>query len=78
MFHSYMYRREEFLGFYHRRSNVESTFSMIKRKFGSNVRSKTVAAQMNEVLCKVLCPNLCCATQSMYELGIQPEFWRAS
>jgi transposase len=78
MFHFYMYNREEFLGHYHRRSNVESTFSMIKRKFGANVRSKTIEAQLNEVLCKVLAHNLCCVTQSMYELGIQPEFWKAS
>lgn len=51
---------------------------MIKRKFGPNVRSKTVAAQLNEVLCKVLAHNLCCLVQSMYELGIEPEFWKAS
>src|SRR5207249_1361968 len=28
MFHFFQYRREEFLGHYHKRSNVESTFSM--------------------------------------------------
>jgi transposase len=78
MYHFYMYRREEFLGFYHKRSNVETTFSMIKAKFGAFVRSKTPAAQMNEVLCKVLAHNLCCLVQSMYELGIEPEFWKAS
>jgi hypothetical protein len=27
LFHFYMYRREEFLAHYHRRSNVETTFS---------------------------------------------------
>ncbi len=30
---------------------------------------------VNEVLCKVLCHNLCCLIQSMYELGIEPTFW---
>ena len=39
---------------YHQRSNVESTFSMVKRKFGASVRAKTPAAQLNEVLLKAL------------------------
>ncbi len=78
LFHYYNYNREEFMRHYHRRSNVETTFSMIKAKFGGSVRSKTPDAQMNEVLCKVLCHNLCCLVQSMYELGVQPEFWKAS
>lgn len=30
-------------------------------------------AQVNEVLRKVLCHNLCVLIQSMYELGIEPE-----
>lgn len=71
-------RHEEFMAHYHRRSNVETTFSMIKAKFRSAVRSKTPDTQMNEILCKVLCHNLCCVVQSIYELGIEPEFWKAS
>jgi len=31
-----------------KRSNVESTFSMIKAKFGTSVRAKTPIAQVNE------------------------------
>lgn len=57
---------------------METTFSMIKAKFGTRIRSKTTAAQLNEVLCKVLAHNLCCLVQSMYELGIEPESWKAS
>ena len=60
---------------YHRRSNVESTFSAIKRKFGDSVLSKTDAAMVNEVLCKLLCQNLCCLIQEQCELGIEPVFW---
>ena len=74
MFHFYSYNQERFLANYHKRSNVESTFHMIKAKFGDKVRSKTRTAQVNEVLCKVLCHNLCCVVQSMYELGIDVEF----
>lgn len=69
------FAREVFMLHYHKRSNVETTFSMIKAKFGERLRSKTAVAQTNEVLCKVLCHNLCCVIQSIYELGIEPKFW---
>src|SRR5207253_8941698 len=57
MYHYFMFRRDEFLTHYHKRSNVESTFSMIKRKFGDSLRSKTDVAMVNEALCKILCHN---------------------
>jgi transposase len=69
-------RREEFLDHYHRRSNVESTFSMIKAKFGDSVRSRTDVAMVNESLCKILCHNICCLIQAQCELGIEPDFWK--
>lgn len=40
----------------HKRSNVETTFMMIKAKFGDGLRSKTKRAQINEALCKGRCP----------------------
>ena len=43
---------------------------MIKAKFGGSVRSKTPVAQVNEVLAKVLCHNICVLIQSAYELGV--------
>ncbi len=49
---------------YHKRSNVESTFMMIKAKFGDSLRSRTKTAQINEALLKVLCHNICCLIQS--------------
>jgi transposase len=60
MYHYYQFNRSAFLDYYHKRSNVETTFSMIKAKFGGFVRSKLPTAQVNEVLCKILCHNLCC------------------
>ncbi len=74
MYNYYQYNQESFMRSYHKRSNVESTFSMIKAKFGERLRSKTATAQTNEVLCKILAHNLCCVIQSMYELGIEPDF----
>ena len=74
MFHFYNLHREEFLDHYHKRSNVETTFHMIKAKFGQRLRSKTMTAQVNEALCKVLCHNLCVLIQSVHELGIDATF----
>lgn len=74
MFFFYNYKRAEFLAHYHKRSNVESVFQMIKSKFGERLRSKTETAQVNEALTKVLAHNLCVIIQSTYELGITPEF----
>lgn len=74
MYHFYQFNRQMFLAHYHKRSNVETTFSMIKGKFGGSIRSKTPVAQRNEVLCKVLCHNICCLISSIYELGLEPTF----
>jgi transposase len=72
MFHFFSFKQEEFLAHYHKRSNVESTFSMIKAKFGDAVRSKDEVAMKNEALCKILCHNICCLISAIYELGIEP------
>ena len=78
MYHYFSFRRSEFLAHYHKRSNIESTFSMMKRKFGDSLRSKTDVAMVNETLCKVLCHNLVVLIHEMYELGIDPVFWPMS
>lgn len=77
MFHYYQFNQTEYMDHYHKRSNVESTFSMIKKKFGDSVRSKTDVAMRNEVYAKLLCHNLCCVIQSQCELGIEPVFWKS-
>jgi transposase len=76
MFHYFQFRRTEFMAHYHKRSNVESTFSMMKRKFGDSLRSKTDVAMVNETLCKVLCHNLVVLIHETHELGIDPIFWQ--
>lgn len=75
LFHFYQYNRDEFLGHYHKRSNIESTNWMIKSKFGAALRSKSFVAQTNELLCKVVCHNLAVLVSSIYELGLEPTFW---
>jgi transposase len=74
MFLKFLLFRDNFLQHYHQRSNVESTFSAIKRKFGDSVRSKGDVAMANEVLCKILAHNLCCCIADWYALGIEPVF----
>jgi len=75
MWYFYKFNQDAFLQHYHKRSNAESTLSMIKVKFGASVRAKTPIAQVNEVLCKILCHNICVLIQSIYELGLEPTFW---
>jgi transposase len=76
MFHYYQFKQEEFMRHYHKRSNVESVFSAIKRKFGDHVRARTPAAMVNESLAKLVCHNLTCVIMSQCELGIDAEFWK--
>jgi transposase len=75
-FHFFQFNQAEYMERYHQRSNVESTFSAIKRKFGASVASRTDAAMANEVLCKILCHNLTCLIQEQETLGIVPVFWK--
>lgn len=74
MYHYFIFKQEEFLEHYHKRSNSETVFHMIKTKFRDNLRSKSKIAQINELLCKVLCHNICVVIQEMNELGIKGEF----
>ncbi|MFI5397237.1 MAG: transposase [Candidatus Binatia bacterium] len=74
LWHYFQFNKDEFLPHYHRRSNVESTFSMIKRVIGDTLRSKTRVAQINEALLMILCHNIRCLIHEMFELGINPAF----
>jgi len=75
MYHLFAYQRDTFLAHYHQRSNVECTFSMIKRKFGDSLRSKSDVGQFNEVLCKVIAHNLCVLIACIHEIGLDvPQF----
>lgn len=74
MYHYFQLNQEEFLAHYHKRSNVESTFSMIKAKLGDSVKSKNRTAQINELLCKVIAHNIIVLIHEIHELGIEPKF----
>ncbi len=74
MFNYFTLHEAEFNRHYHKRSNVEATFHMLKSKFGNAVRAKTPVAQVNEVLTKVLCHNIVVLVHAAYALGVEPTF----
>lgn len=78
MFDYFKNHQEEFLKHYHLRSNVESGFWMIKKKFGEYVQFKNDIAQENEILCKVLCHNICCLIQEIFLQKIEVNFHKES
>jgi len=66
--------REYFMLHYHKRSNAESVFSMMKRKFGHKLYSKSEVGQINEVLCKALAHNICVLIQEYFENCVKLDF----
>jgi transposase len=74
-FHLFMTDREGYLSRYHLRSNVESTFSAVKRKFGHEVTSRIETAMVNECLVKFLCQNLTVLVDIQAKLNLLPVFW---
>jgi transposase len=70
-FHYFSFKRDEYLAHYHQRSNVESTVSMVKRKFGDAVKAKNDTAQKNEVYAKFVCHNLRVLIAETYAMRLQ-------
>ena len=65
---------EHFMMHYHKRSNAESVFNMMKRKFGPHLYSKSETGQINEVLCKALAHNICVLIQEYHENDLKRDF----
>ena len=78
MYYYFKNNEEEFLRHYHQRSKIETTFSMVKKRLGSNLKSKTLISQKNELLCRFLVHNICVLVQEIFELGIDVDFYKAS
>lgn len=74
MFDIFTDNKEYFLEHYHRRSNAESVFNMIKRKFGMQLFCKNETAQINELLCKCLAHNICVLIQELFEANTILDF----
>jgi hypothetical protein len=79
MYHLFMYNREAYMLHYHKRSNADSAFSMLKGKFGDAVRSKSEVGQVvNEVLATCPCHNVCVLIRAARELGVEPTLGAGS
>jgi hypothetical protein len=64
---------ERFREHYHRRSNVETVFSAIKRVFGAYLRTQQPVPQINEVYLKLIAHNIRCLVRAIFELGLEPR-----
>lgn len=74
MFLKFRDNKEKWKESYHKRSNVESTFAMIKLRFGEFLKCKKYTAQRNELMVKFICHNVCCLIEEMYEHNIKIDF----
>ncbi len=77
MYNYFKNNRENFLQHYHRRSNVESTFAMIKMKLGEFLKSKKYEAQRNELMMKFIVHNITCLVSEIFENQIHIDFKKA-
>lgn len=59
---------------YHQRSNIESTFSALKRKFNDFCRCKKPESQENEILCKIVCYNSCVLAEALLTYDLKGGF----
>jgi len=74
LFKYFKENEEEFNEHYHKRSNVETTFYMVKSRLGEFLRSKRHTSQKNELMMKFICHNICCLIQEIYENDIHINF----
>jgi len=70
MYKFYSENREMYMQHYHMRSNVESTNSMIKRKFGKKLMTKTFEGKTNEILLKCIAHNVEVLAEESYEFQL--------
>jgi len=71
MHYYFKQKPQEFYEHYHKRSNVETTFAMIKQKFNGNLMTKNYQANVNEILSKCVVHNVCCLIKAYYTLNIE-------
>jgi len=78
MFSFFKNNNELFMKHYHKRSNVETVFSMVKMRLGEFLKCKTFESQRSELMMKFICHNICCLVQEMFERGVKIDFKQCS
>ena len=76
MFHKFQLESDEFRQHYHKRSNGETVFHLLKTKFGDSVNAKNEQAQFCEVLLEILCHNVVVVIHELRGVQYRPRFSR--
>ena len=74
MYKYFQDNKEDFMKRYHLRSNVETTFSMVKMRLGEFLKCKKFEAQRNELMMKFICHNICCLVTQKFIHKIEINF----
>lgn len=74
MYRYFKNNQEQFMKYYHRRSNVETVFAMIKMRLGEFLKSKNYEAQRNELLMKFIVHNITCLVSEIFENDVHINF----
>lgn len=74
MYDYFKRNQADFMKHYHKRSNVETTFMMVKQRLGEFLKSKTIVAQRNELMMKFICHNICCLVAEIFESNAHINF----
>lgn len=74
MFRMFQKHHEKYMKFYHKRSNIETGFHMVKQRFGDHLYTKNHSANVNEIKMKFLCHNICVLIQEIFESDISVDF----
>jgi len=74
MYQHFQNHREDFMKHYHRRSNVETVFAMVKLRLGEFLKCKNYEAQRCELLMKFIVHNITVLIQEIFENDLDVEF----
>ena len=77
MFRMFTVHFKDYMKRYHRRSNVETVFHVLKTRFSQNLATKSLEANAIELKIKALCHNICVLIQEMHESDAKIDFAEA-